>query len=77
MIIKDKLIYLSFIVAIIMVFYTVYNINKFMKVEQTCEDDFAIINKCLCIPDGSNYSFAKDLTKNRETSELNFTYPNP
>lgn len=64
---KDKLLILAFILLIVTVAFTLVNIQKFMKVEKTCEDDFAIINKCGCIPDGVDYFFVPNYIKKNQT----------
>lgn len=46
----DYLIILLFFILFLTTFYTINKINKFMIVLKTCEDDFAVIDKCGCIP---------------------------
>lgn len=41
---------LSFILLFILVAITLYKIDNFMTVYDTCKDDFAVITKCRCIP---------------------------
>ena len=43
------IIFLFFIVILVM-FLTLYQINRFAPIIKTCEDDFNIINKCGCVP---------------------------
>lgn len=68
----DKMIVLSVIVMFGITGLTLYNIHKFMPIERSCEDDFRMIERCVCIPEGSNYSFLagadrlKELSKNGE-----------
>jgi len=48
--ITNKHILVSFIILIVITLLTLNNIRTFMPIEKTCEDDFAMINKCGCIP---------------------------
>jgi hypothetical protein len=46
----DLLFIFLFFLSIILVFFTLYNINNFMKLNKQCENNFEVINKCACIP---------------------------
>jgi hypothetical protein len=46
----DIIIYILFFIILLVLTLTLYEINKFMPIIKTCDDDFAIINKCGCIP---------------------------
>jgi len=51
MVVTDKHILAAFIIIIVLLCFTLYNINTFVKSEKKCESGFGIINKCKCIPD--------------------------
>jgi hypothetical protein len=52
----DKFIIVLFILVIIVFLVTLNQINKFMPVLKTCDDDFKIIEKCHCVPCSWNQS---------------------
>lgn len=45
-----KYLILSTIILFLVLILTMKNINTFMEVLTTCVDDFAIIEKCGCVP---------------------------
>lgn len=60
---NDIIIIVLFFLIILSFIITAYEINSFMPVLKTCNDDFAIINKCHCVPcswkDADNYDGGK------------------
>jgi hypothetical protein len=40
---------------------TLFQINRFMPILDTCKDDFAVINKCGCVP----YSWKDSIDYNK------------
>lgn len=47
---NDFIIFFLFFVIIAVMVLTLVKINEFTSVLKTCSDDFAIINKCHCVP---------------------------
>jgi len=41
---------IAFCCCVLAIGYSLYNINHFMPIEATCQDEFAMINKCGCVP---------------------------
>lgn len=58
---NDFIIIFLFFVIIFVLVLTLFQINSFMSVLKTCEDDFAVINKCGCVP--CSWKFAEELNK--------------
>jgi hypothetical protein len=48
--ISHKHIFVAFLCVSILMFVDLYEINRFMKVLSTCNDDFLVIEKCHCVP---------------------------
>jgi len=46
----DIWIIVLFILVIASIGLSLYEINKFMPILKTCDDDFTMINKCHCVP---------------------------
>ncbi len=49
--IKDKYVMLSFVILILLMVFTLFEIQEFIKIEQKCESGFNVINQCGCFPD--------------------------
>jgi hypothetical protein len=47
---QDLCIFVLFFLIILSLGLTLYQIHRFMPVLKTCDDDFAAINKCGCVP---------------------------
>lgn len=68
--IKVSYVIVVFLLLILMMGYTLYNINGFMKSEKKCESGFSVISKCGCFPDdnfaklfGFKDQFVRDFSK--------------
>jgi len=51
--IKNSIALVSFIILIVVLGLTLYNIHAFMESEKKCEPGFKVIQECNCIPDES------------------------
>ena len=47
---NDIIIFALFFLIICSFILTIYEINTFKSVVDSCADDFAVINKCGCVP---------------------------
>lgn len=54
MVVKNSHLLIVFFILVLVMGYTMVNINQFMPLVESCSDDFAVINKCGCFP--GNYS---------------------
>lgn len=61
--VKDKWLMVTFFVLVIVIITTLININSFMPVIATCDDDFAVIDKCGCIPWNNSLTFPNQLAQ--------------
>lgn len=48
--IKDRWVIISFIILLLVLWLAMWEISNFMPILETCSDEFAIIEKCGCIP---------------------------
>lgn len=68
--IKSSYIFILFIIVVVLLGVSLYKINLFMPILESCDDDFEIIDKCNCVPWTSSLTFPNQI-KNK-----NFTLPN-
>jgi hypothetical protein len=60
---KEKIIFILFFIIILVLVYTLIQIYNFMPIFHSCNDDFAVVDKCNCVP----CSWKDALTYNGET----------
>jgi hypothetical protein len=65
--IKDSHIILMFVALTLIVGLTLIQIYTFMPVIDSCEDDFAVIEKCHCLPWKTSLTFPQFIKNNTFT----------
>lgn len=50
MVAKNKHLIIAFLIVSLLMCLSLIQINRFMTVLSTCDDDFAVIDKCGCVP---------------------------
>jgi len=68
--IRNSWVPVTFILLLIVLGFTLYNINNFMVKEKKCESSFEIIDKCGCIP---SENMAKLFNTKYTGMDINYT----